>query len=475
MDSNEIENKPKIQVSLGWRLFGFLSKIDTQVISLIILILLSVQVLYGIIDRTPTQADLIAFYYGKTILIRFLGYLGIVVGLIDIYCRAFIHKLNALKWTLLKRPWNGLFSILMIWAIFAIGVAVDRNLAVFGSPYRYEGYLSYLAYAGIFICATLIKSDKYRKILYITVTASSTLLAILTMIKEMAGVSGLMFRNGQVYAYSATFINSNHYGYYLCVSMAVIVGLFMMVEKLHWKIVCGVCFAINLIVMIFNESLGPYLAIAVGLVLFFVFNWIRKGFKKTWPILILVVIFIVFSLLLNGHKMLNDIGLVANQTGNVIDVIGSGGSDTPEGQEVIDSIGSRRGVLWKNTIQVIKDHPVIGVGTDNIQLYINQIPHNEYLQVAANLGIPGILLYLAALICCFVYAIKNLKKISDGTFIAFMAALVYCASAFVGISIPVATFQLFFFLGLLAGWFKTRDDERMNNTLLEGLTSVKAS
>ena len=109
----------------------------------------------------------------------------------------------------------------------------------------------------------------------------------------------------------------------------------------------------------------------------------------------------------------------------------------------------------------------MGVGTDNIQLYIsNEIPHNEYLQIAANLGIPGIALWLAALLSCFAFAVKNLKKLSGGALVAGMAVLVYCVSAFVGISIPVTTYQLFLFAGMLTGWFKKRDETALNEKIM---------
>ena len=468
MDSNETVNVKKPPIGVGLKLFGFLSKIDTQKMSLIILIILSLQVLFGILIQVSAQYELVAIYFGKTVLIRLLGYLGLIVSLIDFYCRVFINRERALKWTFLKRPWIGLFVILLIWSFISIGAAEDKLLAIFGSPFRYEGYLSYLAYAGIFVCAAQIRDEKYRKILLVVTTVTSTFLAVLTLLKEVLGVSFLMYRNGMVGAYSATFINSNHYGYYLCVSMMIIAGLYMMVEKLQWKIACGVCFTINLIVILYNRSLGPYIAIAIGLVVLFVFNWIRKGFKKTWPILILVAVFILLSILINNHAMIDDLGLIIKQTTNVIDVIGSGGAGSQEGQHAIDTIGSSRGVLWKNTIKTIIEHPVIGVGTDNIQLYINnEIPHNEYLQIGANLGIPGLIMYLAALITCFAYMIKNTKKISDGTLVVGIAAFVYCISAFFGISIPVATYQLFLFLGLLVGWFKNRDEERMNEEALK--------
>ena len=468
MDSNEVTVIKKPPIGIGLKLFGFLSKIDTQKVSLIIMVFLSLQVLFGIFIRCSSPYELIALYFGKTVLIRFLGYVGLINALIDFYCRIYIHRERTLKWTFVKRPWIGLMAVLLIWSLLAIGVAEDKTLAFFGAPYRYEGYLSYIAYAGIFVSAAQIRDEKYRKIILVVTTITSTFLAGLTILKEMVGLSFLMYRNGMVLAYSATFVNSNHYGYYLCVSMIVIAGLFMIVEKIQWKIVCGACFTLNLVVMLYNGSLGPYLAIAIGLVFFFIFNWLRKGFKKTWPILILVIIFIVFSLFVNGHKMLNDLNLITKQTTSVIDVIGSGGADTQEGQQAIDTIGSNRGVIWKNTIKTMLEHPVIGVGTDNVQRYIdNQIPHNEYLQVGANLGIPGLIMYLAALATCFAYMIKNLKRISDETFIVGIAALVYCVSAFVGISIPVATYQLFLFLGLLVGWFKHRDDERMNEEALK--------
>ena len=472
MDANENTSKSIVPNEVGWKIFGFLSKIDTQKISLVIIILLTLQVLIGVFLRTQTQTDLVALYFGKTVIIRFLGYIGIVVGLIDFYCKVFIHRINALLWTFLKRPWNAIMIILLVWSFFGIGVASDKNLAFFGAAYRYEGYLSYIAYAGIFTCASQIRDEKYHKIIMVVTTVTSTILAILTLLRDLAKWSFLMYRNGMVYDFSATFINSNHYAYYLCVSIMIIAGLFMMVEKLQWKIVCGVCFAINMVVLLYNRSLGPYIAIAVGLVFFFIFNWIRKGFKKTWPILILVAIFILLSIFIDNHAMIDDLGLITKQTGEVIDVIESGGTQTEEGQKIIDQIGSKRGVLWKNTIKTILDHPIVGVGTDNIQLYINNsIPHNEYLQIGANLGIPGLIIYLAALSTCFAYMIKNTKKISDGTLIVGIGAFVYCVSAFFGISIPVATYQLFLFIGLLAGWFKHRDEERMNEEALKTLQS----
>ena len=468
MNANDSPVETKESKGLGLIIFEFLSKINTQAIALVLLLLLSLQVLYGLFEPVVTQMELVALFYGKTIIIRILGYLGIANWLIDFYCKVYIHKKNALKWTFLKRPWTGLLAILLVWAFFAIAIARDRRLAFFGGPYRYEGFLSYLAYAGIFLNASLIKNEKYRKIIFISIAVISTTLANLTLFRELLGFKFLMNRGGFVGAYSATFINSNHYGYYLCVSLAVIAGLFTMSDSLKGKIIYGICFGINTIVLLYNAALGAWLAIVLGLIVLFVFDWIRKGFKKAWPVLILLIGLIGLSFVINNHRIISDLGAFAGEMGDAASTIGS---DDPDDQAALDKIGSSRGVLWRKTIDVILANPVMGIGTDNVQLYIgNEIPHNEYLQIAANLGFPGLALYLSALVSLCIGLVKNLKKLSDGIIIAFIAMIAYCASAFVGISIPVAAFQLFLFLGLLNGWFKSRDDETMNKQLMEDMT-----
>ena len=443
---------------LGWRLFSVSSKLNTQLFALIILLLLAWQALYGLFENEPSTYDFYTFSYGKALLIKLFGFLGLLNWGTDLFNRAFVHRGRVFKWTFIKRPWTGFLAILLFWAVCAILIATDKRLAIFGGAYRYEGITGYIAYAGIFLNASIIKDEKYRRILFGFIAVTSALLAGLTLLRELAGVTFLMERNGQTVPYSSTFLNSNHYGYYICVSLTVTAGLYMMSEKPWGKIVCGVCFGLNAAVLMFNSTLGAFIASAVGLLLLFVLYWIRKGFKRAWPALILIAAFALMSVVLNEHKMLTDFKLFTEQTEDAIDAIGSDGEDTT----AIDTFGSSRGVLWKKTIDVILEHPVIGVGTDNVQLYIgNEIPHNEFLQVAANLGFPGLAFYLAALVSLFAAYVKNLRKLSDGAMIAGVAVIVYCVSSFVGISLPIAAYQLFLFLGLLNGWFRARDDEKM--------------
>lgn len=470
MEAKENTAAPVIKKSIGWRMFDFLSKINTQAVAVVVISLLSAQVLFGIFEKAWSSEDLIALYYGKTVLIRFLGFIGFLNWSIDFFCKAYIHRKNAWLWTFIKRPWTGLLALLLVWSLTAIVYASDRDLAFFGGPFRYEGFLSYLAYAGIFVNASLIRGEKERKIVFAVTTVVSTLLAALTLIRETIGSSVFLVRGIQFMSYSSTFVNPNHYGYYLCVSMAVIAGLFMMSKKLWGKIVCGLCFTLNAAVLLLNGSLGPYIAAALGLLLLFAFYLIRGGFKNAWPALIPIIILVGLSLVLKERQMLKDLSSFIKQTSEVIEIAIPGEAISSEQESLIDHYGSTRGRLWKQTIEVIKGNPVIGVGTDNIHLYIgNALPHSEFLQIAANMGIPALVVYMAALISCFVYVIKNLKKFSDGALFAGIAMFVYCVSGFVGITIPVTTYQLFLFWGMLTGWVRHRDYSTMSERMLAEL------
>lgn len=71
-----------------------------------------------------------------------------------------------------------------------------------------------------------------------------------------------------------------------------------------------------------------------------------------------------------------------------------------------DRTSEQRILYWKNGIEMIKEHPVLGVGYFNFIPYYNQhyshdllvkqaeLPHNIFIQVATDTGLVGLLVYL---------------------------------------------------------------------------------
>jgi len=109
----------------------------------------------------------------------------------------------------------------------------------------------------------------------------------------------------------------------------------------------------------------------------------------------------------------------------------------------------RRLEIWETTRDLFKEQPVIGVGAGNWKLMIPayfdqnyikyffhnwQRPHNDFIWVFAEKGIPGILAYLGFFISLFIFTFKTLKSkavYSDKIFalIMFAGLCGYCITA----------------------------------------------
>jgi putative inorganic carbon (HCO3(-)) transporter len=63
-----------------------------------------------------------------------------------------------------------------------------------------------------------------------------------------------------------------------------------------------------------------------------------------------------------------------------------------------DQSATSRLELWNIGMQLIKDHPVFGVGPDNFMAHAFNGPHDCYIQAAAEMGLPAAFLYCAILI-----------------------------------------------------------------------------
>jgi putative inorganic carbon (HCO3(-)) transporter len=63
-----------------------------------------------------------------------------------------------------------------------------------------------------------------------------------------------------------------------------------------------------------------------------------------------------------------------------------------------DSSAMQRLELWSIAFKLIDAHPVLGVGFSNFMMYAPNSPHDAYLQIASEVGIPAMFVYVAMLI-----------------------------------------------------------------------------
>ncbi len=140
------------------------------------------------------------------------------------------------------------------------------------------------------------------------------------------------------------------------------------------------------------------------------------------------------------------------------------------------SEGNLRIFLWKKSIEMIRDYPIFGVGVNNWKVHFpdydagfyktgTQAPrraHNDLLQVAAEMGLPGALIFMAIFFVSFVY-VYRISKIPDEkieskykifSFLCLAGMLGYAGPSMFSFPLERATHHVFllFFLGATAAF-----------------------
>ena len=196
-----------------------------------------------------------------------VGIIGIYFFVIDIYKN---FKVTKDKKGLLKEllPIIILMAYL-IWTLISCIFAQDKQKAFYGEGYRKEGYITYLIYAGFFLCAFLIKSNKLKKYLlnsFIIVTIFNILLMNITN-NSVEMLQIFQYKDIQM----GVFSNQNHYGYYILIATITATLLFILEKNTDLKVLYGLAYLILLYNLILNNTFGCYVAFTVTIIIFFVY------------------------------------------------------------------------------------------------------------------------------------------------------------------------------------------------------------
>ncbi|MEK7274631.1 MAG: O-antigen ligase family protein, partial [Candidatus Desantisbacteria bacterium] len=87
----------------------------------------------------------------------------------------------------------------------------------------------------------------------------------------------------------------------------------------------------------------------------------------------------------------------------------------------INKAGSGRIGLWRSTIGVIKEHPILGIGLDTLQLANigTDKAHNDFLDVAVTRGLIGLAIYLWFLVTVALVFLKTCRRLTGDSRILF--------------------------------------------------------
>lgn len=352
-----------------------------------------------------------------------------------------------------------LFGIFMIWTLFSTAFSDNKTNALYGTPYRKDGYISYLAYAGFFSLAFLISSSTMKKIIMNLFIGTSILNIVLLVISNQGFcLKLLLIRDLQ----TTCFLNSNHYGYFLL--LATVTANFLMVtSKSCWqKLIYLISYSFLLYFLILNNTFGAYLAFIITLLIFLGYTlYIKKNRKIA---IASIVLFLLISLCLPSTRSITK----ENVTTFFSDIQHLFMLKNVESNKAlikdIENGGSGRIKLWKYGFQFFMQNPILGYGPENLESKYQAVgieqdrPHNLIVQLATTSGIIGLLSYLSAIGIILIRGLKTMDLENSFLVISFACVIAYMISAMFGNSMYYTSPYFFIFLGILFQQIKQKTE-----------------
>lgn len=192
----------------------------------------------------------------------------------------------------------------------------------------------------------------------------------------------------------SVFYNPNILAEYLVMIIPISVALFWYTKNLSKKIIFLITSLIMSLALVLTLSRGGWLGFAFSAFVFILLIE-KRLLLSIFPV-------VIGGIYLLPQTIINRILSIGNLS---------------------DSSNAYRFKIWEITKQVIKDNWTAGVGFGHLpfkqtfESYIRTMPtyhaHNTYLQVAAEIGIPGLIAFLFLLFVTFKYGIMYIKKTED--------------------------------------------------------------
>ena len=386
-----------------------------------------------------------------------------------------IGKISFNKWGLKRsfkelktyQSWLIWWLVLLVWSIIPVVFSIDPIGALFGVSQLASGYISYYFMLSVMLCTCMIRNKKHREnIVWIFILVTDVLsLAMLSFEYDIPVLKAISAAPGV-----SVYTNSNHYGYMITMSAIAITGLFyyLLIQENNKHRKCGIVFCLASLILqsfaiIVNDTLGSYFAILFSFIIMPVIWW-----GKTKRINAVYLIPLLILLLLT---VISYFGVIPTKLGSTIGqsliVFMEDLFKIKHKSDGYRKAGTNRMGLWIDTIKKIKERPIVGYGPDitvdrNNNYILTNTPHNEFLECAFYLGIPGLIMYLGGLFSLCGKKMKELKDLSWYSMIAAGVIVAYLISSFFGVRKFNTVCYFYMFLGLLIG--SELRDENKNDT-----------
>lgn len=322
-----------------------------------------------------------------------------------------------LRWIGFKELWQRLKGPLPILAVL---IAFDLVLAFLYGTHSSYGVLKIVRYFSVdlvFFLGVILFAGEEQK---------------------LKGFLGWIAFWGLAYALSAVVgmvwgIPNSMYGWNNRIWFARALGLTLIAFYHFWGggkqrrygliLVAGIFF---LLMMYLNSSRGPVLALYAAIVAYEIFDFSGVSIPKR--LIKMAVISLLFMAIFWKYspvaKPLSETPMITNQQITIADKFAEDAGGT----------ANLRVIIWRDTLNIIKKHPVLGTGTGSLASLLPVLhdeqyryPHNIFLEVMGEQGLPGLLLWLAFLLYSAYLSIRELWQSRGGNrlYLTGLVLLVY--------------------------------------------------
>lgn len=354
-----------------------------------------------------------------------------------------------------------IFYALVISGIISTIFSIDKVIALFGENLRYEGLLTVTCYYLLFINwkvnGTKEDINRFLKLLLIIGLVN----AIYSFFQVYTSYNFIL-RFGGSPNFAIGFLGHHNFFGTLMVTVISIVFMKILIDK---KITFKnfLMIVIFLIALINCQSTGPYLAF----VLTSLFSLIYISIKFRWRIKrVIIYCSIILAVLLISFYSINITNKYINNDSHC---------EICNINETINTGGTYRLDIWKNSLEIVKKNFITGVGFDNFYLAYPNNPkvdntvtvfidengvvqqkkedyviidnaHNVYLQMLVSTGILGLIPYLLLFLSVLQKGLKSKNKLKMILLSGFVA---YSLQAFFNINIVQITPIYYTIIGLI--------------------------
>lgn len=368
--------------------------------------------------------------------------------------------LGAWAWDMLRHggklrrtPVDWLILAFLVWVAITTVTSIHWPMALFGKPRRYEGLLSFVNYAVIYFLVLQFACTAARvRTLARTLFFSSLVVAGYGALQafgyDPVRWGTLPFEVNRSFS---TYGNPDLLGGFLIFSVTVALGLALTEKRLRWRLVYWAGFGLNGLVTITAFTRGAWVGGGLSLLLLGVIAWRHRAPLRR------------LDWIPAGISAALGVGVVVRSLSSPDDVMNFG-KRFASIFEFNAGSGQTRTEIWQAAIAAIKERPIFGWGADTFRLVFPRFKPVEYvrdaggmsvadnahdypLQLAAGVGIPGMLMLYGVFVWAGVRSFRtvfgrshDVSRIVLGAFWA--AAAGYLVQLFFGLSVTGTTFLL---------------------------------